>query len=270
MSPNSAQRKEIVGLLPAGGRALRISPIPCSKELFPVGYHSSESPLGLRPKPIAQYLIEKMRLTGVQKAYFILRQGKWDIPAYFGDGKLAGITLAYLMMDLPYGVPFTLDQAYSFIKDTTVIFGFPDILFQPADAFVQLLKRGAETSADVVLGLFPASQPERMDMVELDRQGRIVRIIIKPSRTHLCYTWIIAAWGSRFSGFLHDFVTVYKEQKKGGDRRPEVFLGNVIHEAIQKGLRIEKVIFDEGKYLDIGTPEDLAEAVRNPNLTSEA
>ena len=266
---DSDPKKEIVGLVPAGGRADRISPIPCSKELFPVGFHSPGSHLGLRPKTVAHYLLEKMRLAGAQKAFFILRHGKWDIPAYFGDGKLAGIPMAYLMMDLPHGVPFTLDQAYSFIGDATVVFGFPDILFQPADAFVQLLNRREETNADVVLGLFPVSQPEKMDMVDLDRHGRVIGISIKPSRTHLRYTWIIAVWGGLFTDFLHGFVTAHKEKGKWEDGRPEVFLGDVIHEAVQKGLLVEKVIFDQGSYLDIGTPEDLAEAVRISNLTLE-
>jgi hypothetical protein len=36
--------------------------------------------------------------------------------------------------------------------------------------------------------------------------------------------------------------------------------------AIQSGLKIESVILEEGSYLDIGTPEDLVNAVRNDDL----
>jgi glucose-1-phosphate thymidylyltransferase len=84
-----------------------------------------------------------MRLAGVTRAYIVLREGKWDIPAYLGDGTMLNMHLAYLMMRLPFGAPYTLDQAYPFVQDALVAFGFPDIIFQPDDAFVQLLARQA-------------------------------------------------------------------------------------------------------------------------------
>jgi glucose-1-phosphate thymidylyltransferase len=46
-----------------------------------------------------------MQLAGIDKAYFILRSGKWDIPAYFGDGEMLSMNLGYLIMNLPFGVP---------------------------------------------------------------------------------------------------------------------------------------------------------------------
>ena len=58
-----------------------------------------------------------------------------------------------------FGVPFTLDQAYPFVRDATVAFGFPDIIFDGQDGFVKLLDRQLQTGADVVLGLFPANHP---------------------------------------------------------------------------------------------------------------
>ena len=77
---------ELIGLIPAAGQASRVAPLPCSKELFPIGFHPERREHGGRPKAVAHYLLEKMRLAGVSKVYFVLRTGKWDIPAYFGDG----------------------------------------------------------------------------------------------------------------------------------------------------------------------------------------
>ncbi len=54
----------------------------------------------------------------------------------------------YLMVGLPYGTPFTLDQAYPFVQNTLVAFSFPDIIFDADDAFVRLLERQAETRAN--------------------------------------------------------------------------------------------------------------------------
>src|SRR5215510_16410745 len=101
----------VIGLIPAGGHARRIEPLPCSKELFPIGFlHRHDEKHG-HPKVVCHYLLEKMRAAGITKAYIVLRQGKWDIPAYFGDGSMLGMNLAYLMMGSSLGPPYTLDQA---------------------------------------------------------------------------------------------------------------------------------------------------------------
>jgi glucose-1-phosphate thymidylyltransferase len=177
---------------------------------------------------------------------------------------MAGLPLGYLMMGLPHGVPYTVDQAYPFTEGATVLFGFPDILFRPDDAFVRLLNRRDEAGADLVIGLFPADQPHKMDMVEFDASGRVAKISIKPHQTHLCFTWIIAVWGGRFSCFIHEFVAAHKKIQSPERGPREIYLGDVIQAAIQKGERVEHVLFNDGRYIDIGTPEDLAAAVQKP------
>lgn len=257
--------EDLIGLLPAGGAATRINPLPCSKELFPVKFYSAEKRKNVPPKVISYYLLEKMRRADVKKAYFILRPGKWDIPAYFGDGKTLDMHIGYLIMDLPYGVPFTLDQAYPFLKNTKIAFGFPDIIFEPEDAFVQLLSKQEQTNADIVLGLFEAQRPQKMDMVEFDGQGNICKIDIKPASTQLRYTWIIAVWTDRFTEFMHQFVVKHKNrctaEPIGNSKNKEVFVGDVIQAAVNTDIKIENVIFADGQYIDIGTPDDLAKAV---------
>lgn len=247
---------EIIGVLPAGGRGERIAPLPCSKELFPIGFQETGEQNKSGPKVVSHYLLEKMRAAGAKKAFIVLREGKWDIPTYYGDGKMVDLHLAYLMMGRPDGAPFTLDQAYPFLQNDKVVFGFPDILFQPTNSFERLLIHQEETQAEIVLGLFPADKPHKMDMVELDGENRIQNILIKPSRTDLLYTWIIAVWTPVFSQFMHDFlgrITTGAVQ--------ELFVGDVILAAIKEGMHVEPVIFSQGRYIDIGTPEDLIRAV---------
>lgn len=270
MKPKDKElNREVIGLLPAGGQATRIAPLPCSKELYPVGFQPVDKDRSLRPKVVCHYLLEKMRLAGANKAYIVLRQGKWDIPAYLGDGTMLDMHLAYLMMRLPFGAPYTLDQACPFVQDALVTFGFPDIIFQPDDAFVQLLAQQAATEADIVLGLFPAHQPQKMDMVELDGGGRVHQIVIKPRQTHLRYTWIIAVWTPVFTQFMHEYLAAIQnvdEQDDAGNNVPEqreLFVGDVIQAAIHDGLRVETVLFPNGTYLDVGTPGDLVRAVRS-------
>ena len=69
---------DIVGLMPAGGQAMRIAPLPCSKELYPIGFRLIAEDGSLRPKVACHYLLEKMQLAGINKVYIILRDGIWD------------------------------------------------------------------------------------------------------------------------------------------------------------------------------------------------
>ena len=257
---------EVIGLIPAAGQATRIAPLPCSKELYPVGFHPIGESNSLRPKVVCHYLLEKMRLAGITRAYIVLREGKWDIPTYLGDGIMLDMHLAYLMMRLPFGAPYTLDQAYPFVQHALVALGFPDVIFYPDNAFDQLLARQTSTKADVVLGLFPTDQPQKCDMVDLDDSGRVRRIVIKPIKTDLHYTWMIAVWTPKFTHFMHEYLLAIQEAdgKRGNSlERGELFVGHVIQAAIDNNLLIERVFFPEGACLDIGTPEELVKALRN-------
>lgn len=254
--------KEVIGLMPAAGWASRLGPIPCSKEVYPVGFYSINNGKDLRPKVVSHYLLENMRSADIRKAYIILRENKWDIPAYFGDGKLVDMHISYLMMDLPYGVPYTLDQAYPFVKDALVALGFPDIMFQPGNAYEDILDRQAETGSDIVLGLFPTDRPHKNDMVELDNNGRIRALDIKPQQTKLTYTWQIAVWTPVFSRYLHDYVSDRKENHDNLKHQKELYVGDIIQAAINDNMQIDYVLFKDGSCLDIGTPEDLRKVIQ--------
>jgi glucose-1-phosphate thymidylyltransferase len=262
----------LMGLMPAAGQGTRIAPLPMSKELFPLGFHDHHFKAGLRPKVACHYLLERMHQAGAQEAFLILRPGKWDIPAYLGDGGLVDMHLAYLTVHVPFGVPFSLNQAYPFVRDAIVAMGFPDILFSPDDAYKQLLARLTRSQADVVVGLFPTSQPENVGVVDFDAQtGEVFGLYEKSSLTHLRYMWAIALWQPSFTEFLNQFVTLRLHELIGNTppqllttfpSYPETPIGDVIHASIQAGLRVEAEVFESGWYLDIGTPENLAQAIR--------
>lgn len=267
----TARSSRIIGLLPAAGRSSRISPLPMSKELFPIGFQDIENK-GLRPKVACQYLLEAMGRAGVQESFLILRPGKWDIPAYLGDGSQLNMRLAYLTVHVPFGVPFSLNQAYPFVKDAIIAQGFPDILFSPADAYCRLIEHLQTSRADIVLGLFPTDQPEKVGVVEFDQDGVVSGIYEKSNLTHLRYMWGIAVWRPSFTEFLHQFVET-KCRALIGEKSPmlintlpdytETPIGDVMASAIANNLRVEAIPFEKGRCLDIGTPENLINAVYN-------
>ena len=50
-------------------------------------------------------------------------------------------------------------------------------------------------------------------------------------------------------------------QNAPADRLPEYYVGQVIHAALKSNLSISNVIFEEGTYTDIGTPDSLVAAM---------
>ena len=263
---NRQPGREVIGLLPCGGRATRIAPLPLSKEIYPVGFRQGVDGLP-RPKVVCHYLLEQLRRAGVTKAYLVLRSGKWDIPAYFGDGDLVDMRLAYLIMNLPHGVPFTLDQAYPLVREATIATGFPDILLQPENVFTTLLERLDRETAEVVLALFPSDQCQKVSMVKFEESGRVVEIIDKPQESDLAYMWGAAVWTPRFTQFMHDYVQADQRQRQASPidspiRQREMFMSEVIQAGIDRALPVDAEVFATGSYLDIGTPDDLLKAVQ--------
>jgi glucose-1-phosphate thymidylyltransferase len=242
-----------VGLLPAGGRALRLSRLPCSKEILPLG-----APQGGdgRVRVACDRLLEGMRAAGAERAYVVVGDGKLDIPAYLGDGSIAGLDLAYLTVERSPSTITTIDRAYAFVRDELVVFGFPDIVFEPVDALARLVERQAETGAAVVLGLFPAARPEQVDMVDADDAGRVRQIVIKPAETTLRLAWILAVWTPELTRFLHERRAAVEEGS--GGREP--YVGDVVQSAIDAGLAVDSVAFPEGSFVDVGTPDGLRAA----------
>lgn len=262
--------QSLIGLLPAAGKATRIQPLPCSKELMPIGFQNmgmEPEKENLRPKVVSHYLLDCLRHAGVRRAYVVINRGKWDIPAYYGPGTSTGIDLAYVVTDYPYGAPFSLKQAFPFVSDATILLGFPDIVVSPVDCFTRLLKRKAETGADLVLGLFRAADPAKMDMVELDDHSEVKALDIKPKTTALTYTWTIAVWSPAFTVFMQTHLDRVEPalrkalQNAPADRLPEYYVGQVIQAALKSNLSISTVIFEEGTYTDIGTPDSLVAAM---------
>ena len=259
----AANTRPLIGLIPAAGYATRLGTLPHSKEIHPIGTYPDPNGSGLRPKVVSHYLLEKMRNAGINRAYFIIREGKRDIAAHFKDGATVNMFLGYLLVTVPYGTPYTLDVAYPFVRDSLVALGFPDILFSPDDAYTRLIEHQVKSGADVVLGLFPADQPQATDVVAFDDRGRIMQILTKPTQTTLSHTWGIAVWTPTFTEFMHKYLAGRPIPTE--DTR-ELFVGDLVQAGIECGMRVEGVYVSDTPFLDIGTPENLARAIRKASI----
>ncbi|MBK8277182.1 MAG: dTDP-glucose pyrophosphorylase, partial [Nitrospira sp.] len=109
----------------------------------------------------------------------------------------------------------------------------------------------------------PADRPDTMDMVDVDEDGWVRSLVVKPPRTTLRYAWILAVWTPVFTQYQHEFLKKHLKEIDGssGAQQEELAVGQVIQAAIQDGMRVQAVMFPGHSYLDIGTPDNLVKAV---------
>lgn len=241
----------ISGIIPAAGHATRLGKLPFSKELYPIDVDKA------RTKVVSSHLLEAMTKSGVDQIHIVIRDGKWDIPAYYGS-KYRDKPVCYHIAEYGYGVPFTVNQAYSFVKDNIVILGFPDILFEPKNAYQRLIDELMKSDTSIALGIFPVSKPEKWDVVQLDNDNMVEKIEIKPKNGHNKNAWVIAAWKPEFSVYLNTFIESSLKEKTNDElTNSELHFGDAIISAMQNGIKVKGVIFSEGKCLDTGTPAEM-------------
>jgi glucose-1-phosphate thymidylyltransferase len=240
-----------VGLLPAAGYARRLGDLRGSKEAQLVHHAGGES------RPAACWALEQMQRAGVERAYVVLREGKWDVLACLGDGSRLGVPLAYVVTPGTESVAHSIDLAHPFVRDASVALAWPDVLYEPEDALARTLARLADSGTDVSLGLFPTKPGDRFDPVSADADGVVRSLGRGRDESALPCSWVLAAWGPAFTAFLHAQLAGRRDT---GERERELSLSDLFQAALEAGLTITSLRFDEGRFLDIGIPEDLARA----------
>ncbi|HVS03512.1 MAG TPA: dTDP-glucose pyrophosphorylase [Thermoanaerobaculia bacterium] len=251
----------LVGVVPAAGTATRLGRAPLSKELLPLAYRRGEDG-GLRTLTPCDRVLSGMAAAGIRRAVVVVREGKWDLPAWLIDGAEVGLDIAWRVVRATASVPETLAAAAPFVAGCRVALGFPDILLHPSDAFAPVAERLAATGADLALGLFPTDRPDKSDMVELDAGGRPRRLWIKTGRADLRYMWGVAVWAPSFTELLCRRVEQQRTAPEAAaGQAAELWVGDLFQQAIDGGMRVEAVPFPDGWLLDVGTAEDLQRAV---------
>jgi len=238
-------------LIPAAGKGSRLS-LPFPKELFPIVVEN-------RYNPIAKYALDCLSAVDINQIVFIINESKHALMGYFGNGNKFGFHISYVIQEPDQtdhkskspGLANALDSAYHLSKDKIVFFCMPDTIISPANVFVQA-KQNAPIESDVILCLFPTSNPQKYGMVEYNSSLQVIKVIDKPYKTDLSYMWGCIIWTPPFTTFLHTAVS-----KKG-----QCDFAVILNEAIMSGFNISVEIFNNGKYYDIGTYSEITDVYR--------
>jgi NDP-sugar pyrophosphorylase family protein len=169
---------EIVGIVPAAGHATRLQPLDRSKEVLHIG-----------GKPVMDHLVERMRRGGCTRLRVVTRPDKLDVIAH------AERLGAQVVLATPASVSASfLAGMRGLASDDVVLIGFPDTLWEPVDGYEPLV-RAVGAGCDVALGLFRIREEDlsRSDVVEVDEDGRVASIHVKPAEPPSPWIWGCAA-----------------------------------------------------------------------------
>ena len=246
--------RAVVGFVPAAGRGIRFGASGYAKELFPLLLAGS-SERTLAPRPIAQLALEAIRAAGAERCVTVVSPDKLEVVRVLGatDG---GMALAYVVQPEPRGIPDALRCARPWLDDADVLFAMHDTVFLPTDALVRAHRLRTDSKADVVLGVFPTAEAERLGPVDFDDTGKVLRVDDKPRHAPHKNTWGVASWSPRFTSFCCDWDQA--QEKRGAAERP---LGHAFAAAVEEGLDVRATMFDAGSFFDIGTPDGLRAAL---------
>lgn len=211
-----------VGIVPAAGRAERLQPLACSKEVYPIG-----------GRPVMDYVVERLRAADCRELRVVTRPDKEDVMEHARE--LGAVAVL--------GTPPTLSASIALglrglDRSDIALVGLPDTLWEPMDGFLRLLEK-LDDGADVVLGIFESDAPERSDVVVLDEQGLVREVHVKEADPPGSLIW------GCFAGRVPALAGIDSSPTPG-----DFFaaLGGVAGVVLP------------GRMIDIGTPESLAAA----------
>lgn len=223
----TAAEAHLAGVIPAAGRATRLQPLGCSKEVFPIA-----------GRPAMDHLIARMRAAGCADLRVVTCPEKHDVVARAEHHR------ATVILARPRSISESLAAGMRGLPaDAVVLIGFPDTIWDPPDGFARLLA-ALEPPYDVVLGVFAWDEPQRSDVVLLSGQGVVTGLAVKDPDPPGNLIWGCAA--------------ARAEALRGIEREhdPGHFFAALCRERPVRGVYLSD------SYIDIGTKEALDAAER--------
>lgn len=240
---------EWVGIVPAAGEGRRLGLGGYPKELIPIHYRRSGA-TRIRPVLSIESTVLAMAEAGVSTVCVVISDAKLEILRVLRDGASLGCKVVYVVQPQSDGLWDAIERGIASFADKNILLALPDTVFKPENALHILRTKMEVAQADLMLGVFPTSTPEAQAPVQ-HQDEKIQGIWEKPDPAPVGNTWGIAAWNAQFTARLPQF------RRSISEPQPSITLAFI--EALRAEMKVLAVPFDDGCYVDLGTPEGLAE-----------
>lgn len=143
--------------------------------------------LRIAGKPIIEYQIESLLNSGIRNIIIVVGYLKNSIIDYFGDGSKLGIRIQYIEEMEPLGTAGALYYLRDEVDDFILLFG--DLILDID--FNRFVTFHNNHNADVTLYVHPNSHPADSDVVEVDKNNLVTRILYKSKDRDFYYHNIV-------------------------------------------------------------------------------
>ncbi|MCD6462438.1 MAG: glucose-1-phosphate thymidylyltransferase RfbA [Thermotogae bacterium] len=231
------------GIILAGGYGTRLYPMTksISKQIIPI-----------YDKPMVYYPLSVLMLAGIRDIILISTPDHLELfRKLFGDGSHLGISISYLVQDVPRGIAHAFIVAEDFIKGYKVALILGDNVFY-GQGFGKMLKKAASLEEGAIIFGYYVKNPENYGVVEFDEHLNVLSIEEKPQKPRSNY----AVPGLYFyDERVLDIAKGLKPSVRG-----ELEITDVNREYLKMG-KLKVLLLGRGfAWLDTGTPDGLLEA----------
>lgn len=231
------------GIILAGGTGSR---------LHPVTLGVSKHLLSVYDKPMIYYPLSVLMLAGIRDILIITTSD--DLNSFerlLGDGSSLGISISYKVQDSPDGLAQAFIIGEEFIGKDNVCLILGDNLFY-GQGFSPKLKSAMERQKGATVFGYEVQDPERFGVVEIDKNGKAISIVEKPSNPKSA----LAVTGLYF--YDNSVINIAKSIEPSERGELEI---SCVNKAFLENDALEVEILGRGfAWLDTGTHDSLVEA----------
>jgi D,D-heptose 1,7-bisphosphate phosphatase len=199
-------------------------------------------------KPLLEHQINLLRKYGIENIVLIVNHLKEAIQVHFGNGSRWGVEIAYYEEKTPLGTVGGIKACEDHLEDDFIVL-YGDVMVDMN--LLLLVEYHFSTKSDCTLVLHPNDHPFDSDLVELDRNNKIVGFHPKPRSDKQYYRNMVNAGLYVMSKRVLNHLERNKKADFGRDIFPLIM------------SKVSMTGYNTSEYLkDMGTPERL-EQVRN-------